>query len=468
MSSLDCPTPFTESAFAGMRQTGRTRIIVFGSKGPVSLEGAGGVERGIQRVVPWLLRSGFECVIYARGRKGAWCEHDGLLYRAVRYIDSKNHACWTHSLASFVHYVRHRRPSDIAHIHCIQNAFLCIPLSLLGHRVIFHLHGQEWRATKWGPLMSAFMRASVLPMLLFSVTVVTVCVESKAVLSRWFPRLSRKVIVIPNPVPQVEIKASQVNHTLGRFGLESESYFLYVGRLVRHKRIDLIISALKLLPNPLSLVLAGSPSHSCDYVGVLRRQVRDLKLDERIQFTGHLTWQDLAGLYVGCRATVLMSETEGCSNTILEALGAGCCIICSDLPENRAIAADAALWVPCGNLQVLQTKLSLALEQTVFNEYRDRSRLRRAQLLDDKAVAGRLLRLYQNDCMVFDPYFIVGSGRSGTTVIAACLGQHPELLMIDEPRFLSDILLPAAAGRLGFAEFAHLQQRDGRVDTSLL
>lgn len=52
-----------------------------------------------------------------------------------------------------------------------------------------------------------------------------------------------------------------------------------------------------------------------------------------------------------------------------------------------------------------------------------------------------------------DPVFVVGSGRSGTTIAARCLGAHPELLFIDEPRFLSDILLPAAAGRLTGAEF---------------
>ena len=55
--------------------------------------------------------------------------------------------------------------------------------------------------------------------------------------------------------------------------------------------------------------------------------------------------------------------------------------------------------------------------------------------------------------MASDPMFIIGSGRSGTTLTARCLGAHPEFLFIDEPRFLNDILLPAAADQLTEREF---------------
>jgi hypothetical protein len=52
-----------------------------------------------------------------------------------------------------------------------------------------------------------------------------------------------------------------------------------------------------------------------------------------------------------------------------------------------------------------------------------------------------------------DPHFVIGSGRSGTTLIAASMGNHPALRFIDEPRFLAAILLPAAAGALSEEEF---------------
>ena len=54
-----------------------------------------------------------------------------------------------------------------------------------------------------------------------------------------------------------------------------------------------------------------------------------------------------------------------------------------------------------------------------------------------------------------DPFFVIGTGRSGTTVTARCLGAHPALLFVDEPRFVSDILLPFAAGELTLDQAQH-------------
>src|SRR5207244_725098 len=54
-----------------------------------------------------------------------------------------------------------------------------------------------------------------------------------------------------------------------------------------------------------------------------------------------------------------------------------------------------------------------------------------------------------------DPFFVIGTGRSGTTVTARCLGAHPALLFVDEPRLVSDILLPFAAGELTLDQAQH-------------
>jgi len=46
------------------------------------------------------------------------------------------------------------------------------------------------------------------------------------------------------------------------------------------------------------------------------------------------------------------------------------------------------------------------------------------------------------------PVFIIGSGRSGTTLLGRCLGENNTLLFIDEPRFINHILLPIAFDQL--------------------
>lgn len=55
-----------------------------------------------------------------------------------------------------------------------------------------------------------------------------------------------------------------------------------------------------------------------------------------------------------------------------------------------------------------------------------------------------------------DPVFIIGTGRSGTTILGRCLGEHSTLLFIDEPRFINHILFPAVDDKLDLNTFSKL------------
>ncbi len=53
-----------------------------------------------------------------------------------------------------------------------------------------------------------------------------------------------------------------------------------------------------------------------------------------------------------------------------------------------------------------------------------------------------------------DPVFIIGSGRSGTTLLGRCLGEHCSMLFIDEPRFINHILYLAIDDKLDQSSFS--------------
>src|SRR6266404_4477573 len=44
------------------------------------------------------------------------------------------------------------------------------------------------------------------------------------------------------------------------------------------------------------------------------------------------------------------------------------------------------------------------------------------------------------------PIFIVGSGRSGSTILTWCLGQHPNIIPQEESDWLGPFAIDAAAG----------------------
>ncbi len=43
-------------------------------------------------------------------------------------------------------------------------------------------------------------------------------------------------------------------------------------------------------------------------------------------------------------AVILPSETEGCSNVLIEAISEGCCVVSSDIPENRDVLGHSAVY----------------------------------------------------------------------------------------------------------------------------
>jgi glycosyltransferase involved in cell wall biosynthesis len=85
---------------------------------------------------------------------------------------------------------------------------------------------------------------------------------------------------------------------------------------------------------------AGSPLHRA----VVERQVRALKLTERVHFLGLVPDQDIPALYEGALALAMPAYNGPVNLPPLEAVTLGCPVICSDLPGCREQMGDAALY----------------------------------------------------------------------------------------------------------------------------
>lgn len=365
----------------------RARLVAFGVKGPSSVPGAGGVERGIEQLAPLFAEQGFDLVAYARASERRWWTQNGICYRGARFVNFRGMAHWTHAILSALDYLSHRDPSDVIYVHSIDKAFLCVLFSLLRHRVIFVLHGREWRASKWGPVMRRYMKLSR-RLLRFADVVVSVCQPSLAELRRDYPRYASKLVYLPNGLPSFSDTPADLG-VLEELGVKRDRFFLYAGRLVPQKRVDLIVEALASSPPDAPLVVAGSHSHTEDYVARLRSMIRDAGLGARVRFAGQRPLEQLVALYSACRAVVLPSETEGCSQTILEAIACCACLICSDLPENHDVAGDAAIYFAVGDGQGLREAMRQVRDDATMRDYRGRAAARRKELPSWREVAAR-------------------------------------------------------------------------------
>lgn len=164
----------------------------------------------------------------------------------------------------------------------------------------------------------------------------------------WKGQKSRtNVAVVGNAVNVSDIRNAEPQFYESARG---EKIFLFVGRLVHQKGLDILVEAVKQIDaaHNVRLVLIGE--------GPLRNEiaslVKALSLDDRIDLVSYRTnWW---GLLKTCAALINASRFEGQPNVVLEAMAAGCPLIVSDIPEHRAILDDqSALLVPVENATAL-------------------------------------------------------------------------------------------------------------------
>lgn len=96
---------------------------------------------------------------------------------------------------------------------------------------------------------------------------------------------------------------------------EEEGYILSVGRLDPLKRVDLLIKALSYCDKNITVKIAGKGPELED----LKKLAFDLKVDERIDFLGFVTDEELIELYAGCNAVYYAPIDEDYGYVTLEA-----------------------------------------------------------------------------------------------------------------------------------------------------
>jgi len=111
---------------------------------------------------------------------------------------------------------------------------------------------------------------------------------------------------------------------------------LYVGRLIAHKRVEILIEAMKILarthPNIRMGIIGDGPESNR-----LKQITHDAKLDGNITFLGEISnHQDVLGVMKKSFIFVSASEREGYGQSVREALYLGLYVIVADNPDNAA------------------------------------------------------------------------------------------------------------------------------------
>lgn len=145
---------------------------------------------------------------------------------------------------------------------------------------------------------------------------------------------------------------------------------LYLGNIVPHKGLDLLVRAIGALPpGAVRLEVAGSALDDT-FLRSVRNLVDDIGLNDQVRFLGRVTYEDRTALLTSSHVLVVPSFHEGYGLVIVEAMAFGLLVIApiSDKAEEILTDGREGLLVRPGDVQGLVASLRALSGDTSLRE----------------------------------------------------------------------------------------------------
>lgn len=336
-----------------MSVAGKGRIAAFGFRSVPPKPGCAGADKFAEELYSRLVERGYQVTgynrVYERGEATSY-SYKGLTMVNLRTFRRSGFEALLHSFKATFHIIVHNT-ADVVHIQNGGNSIFAIPLRLFGKRVYIGEDGAEWARGKWPWYARLYLRMT---------RWITARVPNGVIFDNVFVRemFERKFSKSFHFVPFGSDPAADQSESdiLERIGLEKQGYLLFVGRFIPDKGLQYLIPAFTSVDTERKLVLVGGAEKGSDFEQALKDAA-----DERVLFPGYLYGPDVHTLMRNAYAYVQPSDLEGLSPVVLENMGLGTPIICSDIRENLFVVADTAVTFRKGEVADLADKLRYAL-----------------------------------------------------------------------------------------------------------
>jgi teichuronic acid biosynthesis glycosyltransferase TuaC len=142
-----------------------------------------------------------------------------------------------------------------------------------------------------------------------------------------------KITVLRNGVDLERFRPIAREQVRAELGLTGR-VLLSVGWLITRKRHDLAIAALPALPDCRLLIIGTGPEEAA-----LRALARQLGVETRVTFLGHVPQAELYRYYGAADVLLLCSEREGWANVLLESMACGTPVAATDAGGTTEVVA---------------------------------------------------------------------------------------------------------------------------------
>ncbi|MFK7965504.1 MAG: glycosyltransferase, partial [Burkholderiaceae bacterium] len=240
---------------------------------------------------------------------------------------------------------------------------------LFGKRTFLSQDGVDWKRAKWPWYARLYLRFTAYLTAYAPNAVIFDNVFCKRDFENRFKR-DYDFIPFGSEVSDTDLDES----VFEELGLKKGEYFLFVGRFIPDKGLHYLIPAFEKTLTDKKLVLVGGPPNPSRY-----EQELSATKDPRILMPGFLYGRKTHALMKHAYAYIQPSDIEGLSPVILEAMGLGAPIICSDIQENQYVVGETGTLFKQGNIDHLAQVLRWTLDNPEAFAERGRLGQKRAQ-----------------------------------------------------------------------------------------
>jgi glycosyltransferase involved in cell wall biosynthesis len=341
------------------------RIAFIGGRGVISKYS--GIETYYEEVGSQLCRMGHEVTAYCRTHFTPRVNHhNGMRIVRLPTVRTKHLETLLHTFLSTLHVLT--QPCDIVNYHCLGPALFSFIPRLAGKKTVVTVQGLDWQRKKWGRIAASVLRLGERAAVSLPNSTIVV---SRQLQSRYRAIYGAETHYVPNGG---FLRGHRLPEKLFELGLVPGQYILFLGRFTPEKGCHLLVEAYEKLQPNLKLVLAGASSYCDHYSRRLRAHA-----SENVKILDQVSGDALDELLTNAVIFALPSDLEGLSLALLDAMGAGLCVLASDAPENEEAIGGAGFTFKRGDTEDLADRLRFLIANPAVREAAGRAAKQRVR-----------------------------------------------------------------------------------------
>lgn len=291
----------------------------------------GGIETYMKELISQLQGSTeVDIVLYMGSDKNEQIQKGNILLKKTKITNNKYFNKFFIGLIHTVLALRDERDADIFHYNAnIAGLFSVIPI-IMKKKVVYMGHGFEWKRNKWSLFIRGVNKLIDNFVISINKNILMCSHEQVEYVNKKFN--DKHTGFAPSGVRPINLNIEQTQ----------EKYIIFLGRIVKEKRVDLLLRAFcDLNQSDIQLKIVGPVEDESI--------VKAYKNISNIEFTGSKFGDEKYKLLINSLIYVLPSDLEGLSVSLLEAMSCRCFCLVSDIKANQEALGNCGMYFKAGN-----------------------------------------------------------------------------------------------------------------------